>query len=242
MFTSFTIAFANPLKICFIHSLSEKSLTFLLVYANIAIVMRNQNHLSESAEVPSTKQRLLEAGREEFYQYGFRRASLRRICAACGVTTGAFYFFFENKDALFCEIVDPVIEKGLKLAEELNRAEQKDLGSASDYDRQMMEFELQYRREFLMLLEGSEGSSRENYKTLLYDTMTHYFTEHFALAIGRQPRPEIIRLLVQMRLEGNLALLKGEYEMEQIFFLNDILSCYAHGGFEHLIHNFKDRL
>lgn len=204
--------------------------------------MNNTNHSFESSEVPATKQRLLDAGREEFYQYGYRRASLRRICASCGVTTGAFYFFFENKDALFCEIVDPVIEKGLKLAEELNRAEQENMDSASDQDRKMMEFELQYRKEFLMLLEGSEGSSREGHKSLLYDTMTHYFTEHFSLAIGRQPDPEIMRLLVRMRLEGNLALLKGEYDMEKIFFLNDILSCYAHGGFEHLIHNCKDRL
>lgn len=190
----------------------------------------------------STKEKLLDAGREEFYKYGYQKASLRRICAACGVTTGAFYFFFENKDALLREIVDPVIEKGLRLAEELNRTEQSSLDSSQDNDRRMIEFEMQYRREFLILLEGCAGSSRENFRDFFYDTMNHYFTEHFALSIGRQPDPEIIRLLVNMRIEGNMALLKGDYDMERILFLNDMLSCYAHGGFINLITNFKDRL
>lgn len=197
--------------------------------------MREENHLS-------TKEKLLEAGREEFYKHGYQKASLRRICASCGVTTGAFYFFFENKDALLCEIVDPVIEKGLKMAEELNRVEQSNLDSSQDNDRQMIEFELQYRREFLILLEGCAGSSRESFRNFFYDTMSRYFTEHFAHAIGRKPDPEIIRLLVNMRIEGNMALLKGDYDMERIFFLNDMLSCYAHGGFINLINNFRDRL
>lgn len=219
-----------------------KQLTKILVYANITDVMEEKNELFHTSRLPSTRQKLLDAGREEFYRYGYQKASLRRIYAACGVTTGAFYFFFENKDALFCQIVDPVIQTGIKLAEKLNKREQDDLSTSPDNDRQMMEFELKYRREFLMLLEGSQGSSRENFKEFLFDTMTHYFTEHFAFSIGRQPNPEIMKLLVTMRLAGNLALLKGDYDMEQIFFLNDMLSCYAKGGFQHLLDNFKDRL
>ena len=53
-----------------------------------------------------TKERLLQSGKEEFLQHGFQNASLRRICANAGVTTGALYFFFRNKSQhMFCPCV-----------------------------------------------------------------------------------------------------------------------------------------
>lgn len=214
----------------------KKALTLGLANANITDVMR------KNEEELSTRKRLLLAGREEFSKYGYRQASLRRICAACGVTTGAFYFFFKNKDALFCEIVDPVIEKGQRLSEELCRRELEEPSTARDNDRQMMEFELLYRTEILLLLDGAEGSSRERFKEQFLENLTRCFSDHFAAYIGREPNPEIMRLLVDMRVQGNMALLKGDYDMERTLFLNDVLACYADGGFQNLIENLKDRL
>ena len=48
-----------------------------------------------------TRSRIVSAAREEFSAQGFQGASLRGICAAAGVTTGALYFFFRGKDDLF---------------------------------------------------------------------------------------------------------------------------------------------
>jgi AcrR family transcriptional regulator len=56
---------------------------------------------------------LIEAAKKEFKEKGYNKASLRSICAKAGVTTGALYFFFENKAELFSAIVDQPI-KGLK--------------------------------------------------------------------------------------------------------------------------------
>ena len=53
----------------------------------------------------AVRSRLLEAGKEEFRDRGFLKASLRAICKKADVTTGALYFFFESKAALFEEIV-----------------------------------------------------------------------------------------------------------------------------------------
>ena len=49
----------------------------------------------------AVRSRLLEAGKEEFRDRGFLKASLRAICKKADVTTGALYFFFESKAALF---------------------------------------------------------------------------------------------------------------------------------------------
>lgn len=190
----------------------------------------------------ATRQALLRAASDEFYACGYRRASLRSICRACGVTTGAFYFYFAGKQELFRSIVSPVVDKLLALGTELAARELSDPSTARDNDRQIMEFELKYRRELILLLDKSEGSGMESFRELLTDQLTRNFTIFFADAIGRQPDPDIIRLLADMRLQANIHLLKGNYDMERTLFLNDVLGCYADGGFYSLINNFKDRL
>ena len=55
-----------------------------------------------------TKEWILTAARQEFAERGFQGSSLRRICSAAGVTTGALYFFFQGKDDLFKCVLDQV--------------------------------------------------------------------------------------------------------------------------------------
>ena len=62
--------------------------------------------MSEDAQ---TKQKLIESAKKNNLKNGYKNASLRRICRSADVTTGALYFFFENKEALF----EAVIEKPL---------------------------------------------------------------------------------------------------------------------------------
>ena len=58
-----------------------------------------------------TKERLIESALAEFSEKGYTKASLRKICADAGVTTGALYFFFKDKEDLFAAIVEqPFIE------------------------------------------------------------------------------------------------------------------------------------
>lgn len=66
------------------------------------IVMQGGDELGEDKE---TKTRLIESARAEFAEKGYMKASLRKICADAGVTTGALYFFFKDKEDLFAAIV-----------------------------------------------------------------------------------------------------------------------------------------
>lgn len=56
-----------------------------------------------------TREKLIESAKAEFLEKGYMKASLRKICANAGVTTGALYFFFEDKEDLFAELVMPLI-------------------------------------------------------------------------------------------------------------------------------------
>lgn len=61
----------------------------------------------------ATRQRILEEGKKAFMEKGYEGAFLRDIAKDAGVTTGAFYGHYKDKDALFVDLVQPAID-GLK--------------------------------------------------------------------------------------------------------------------------------
>lgn len=56
-------------------------------------------------ETAGVTESLLQAAKEEFLTYGFHDASMRRISAACGVSTNSIYTRFGDKSGLFTAIV-----------------------------------------------------------------------------------------------------------------------------------------
>lgn len=56
-----------------------------------------------------TRQKLLEAAFHEMHRHGFQSASLDLMLEVAGVTKGALYHHFENKDALGYAVVDELI-------------------------------------------------------------------------------------------------------------------------------------
>lgn len=57
-------------------------------------------------EEKSTLERIHEAAKREFLEKGFQAASLRNIVKRAGVTTGAFYGYYDSKEELFAALVD----------------------------------------------------------------------------------------------------------------------------------------
>ena len=63
----------------------------------------------------TTRERLLESASREFLSNGYQKASLRTICRNAGVTTGALYFFFKDKSALFHALVKDAAEAVMQM-------------------------------------------------------------------------------------------------------------------------------
>ncbi|MER0122245.1 TetR/AcrR family transcriptional regulator [Streptococcus sp. ZJ93] len=55
-----------------------------------------------------THKNILDSGKANFLKDGYERANLRKICKDAGVTTGAFYRHFEDKENLFFTLVEPL--------------------------------------------------------------------------------------------------------------------------------------
>jgi AcrR family transcriptional regulator len=118
-----------------------------------------------------TKEKLLLAARREFLEKGYRNASLRSICKESGVTTGALYFFFQDKNDLFRELVEAPLQMLIGVMQEhfdyelkeimvQNKAEgnsEEDLRKAKD----VIELIYDHFDSFDLLLMKSEGSAYE---------------------------------------------------------------------------------
>ena len=57
-------------------------------------------------ERTETQMKILEVGKKEFLEKGFKDASLNKIVAEAGFTKGAFYGYYPDKAALFEDLVD----------------------------------------------------------------------------------------------------------------------------------------
>ncbi len=62
-------------------------------------------------EKENIKRRLQETCMQSWTQYGYKKTSVDELCRQTGISKGAFYLFFESKEALFCEVLCSVQEQ-----------------------------------------------------------------------------------------------------------------------------------
>lgn len=62
-------------------------------------------------EMLITREKIIQAGFDCFFQNGFEATSLTAVAQAAGVTRGAIYWHFEDKKALYRAVVDYTIER-----------------------------------------------------------------------------------------------------------------------------------
>lgn len=119
-----------------------------------------------------TRELLLQYGKEEFLEKGYNGASLRNICKKAGVTTGALYFFFKDKEDLFRSLVEEPLQQLFTIMMEHYKGEleEKDtlLDNASvmqedlDTAKMIVRFMYQHHEVFYLLIAKSQGSKFEN--------------------------------------------------------------------------------
>ncbi len=135
----------------------------------------------------TTRDQIQRAAIREFWEKGFRGASLRQIVKNAGVTTGAFYGYFSSKEALFASIVEPhaaaimgrFMEAQTSFAE-LPEAEQPShmgLESSACVDW-MVDYMYQHMEPVRLLLCCAEGTSYEHFVHNMVEVEVEY-TERY---------------------------------------------------------------
>lgn len=120
---------------------------------------------------------LLEAGKQVFLEVGFRDASLRKIAAMLGVTTGAIYRYYTDKEALFDAIVSGPAEE---LVNQYRTAQQEyaklpleaqlqGIAGLSEESSWMMDFIYDHFDVFKLIVCSSVGTRYEHYIDILVE-------------------------------------------------------------------------
>lgn len=135
-----------------------------------------------NTEALKTVDIILLSAKKEFLEKGFRGASLRNIAKQAGVTTGAIYGYFKDKDEIFVQLVQEVIEGFYRLLERIEREDRQRFysgecpDSSIHYERNSHRKYIDYMYEHLdeskLIITCSHGSSVENYIHNIMDRIT----------------------------------------------------------------------
>lgn len=193
----------------------------------------NQNDRENSKEL------IIREGKQEFLKYGYKGASLRNICKQAGVTTGAFYFQFENKEQLLDEILRPVITYFSAMVQKSTMEEFEGESSSADGDEQMLEMLWNYKEECQILLEGTAGTAYEK----VFEELQEGLRQGFLLFFGKYGISDVdeklLDVIVRMRVESYLTIIRKEYTLEETKKLARQIGIYCDAGFEALVRQLK---
>ena len=88
---------------------SKTSYSYLRIHTERLVLMAIKNQKQLQSE--QTQQLIIDTAARLFASKGFHGTSMSDLASAAGLTKGAFYHHFENKDALFFAVVQSVREK-----------------------------------------------------------------------------------------------------------------------------------
>lgn len=184
----------------------------------------------------ATREKLMECARQEFLEKGYMNASLRSICKKAGVTTGALYFFFQNKEDLLSAVVEETL-KGLTqiiqshFSMELDTEAQAALAGDASEDirsaKEILHYLYQHYDIVLILLTKSQGSLYETIVDRFVDVLEQHYdklTEQIYVKQGApKPDEDILHWTSHMQIDAFVYLLthvkdeeKALRDMEQM--------------------------
>src|SRR6476620_10595716 len=71
--------------------------------------------LTSPNEGAETRRRLLEAAGEVFAEQGFRRATVREICARAGANIAAINYHYRDKERLYAEVMQSGVASAIQI-------------------------------------------------------------------------------------------------------------------------------
>ena len=124
---------------------------------------------------PERRQQILNVARDVFAKRGYHTAKIEDIVAAAGVARGTFYLYFEDKRAIFEEIVDRTIARlGMSIVRVDVDANRSVADQVRDQIRRIMRILLEDRATTKILLSDALGVDPAFDRKLLsfYDEMS----------------------------------------------------------------------
>ena len=191
----------------------------------------------------SLDDKIKNAAMEEFTEHGFLAASLHKIADRAGVTTGALYTRYKNKDALFASLLEGIFtvfkSRGESAAERYALAEKSrsisDFLAAMRYEAQIyMDILFEYYDECVLFFCKSNGSSVEE---SLKEMISHkaITTVSFLEKIADRPvNKDAVYLLLDANFHMYRQLLAGGHEKSEAAACMKVVQDFWETGWKNL--------
>ena len=187
---------------------------------------------------------LADAAMKEFLTYGYNDASLRRIADAAGTTTGSVYMRYENKDKLFCSLVDCITKETEKAFEELKplyasckTAEDMMKAAEAESDR-ILQIIFDHYHEATLLLCKSEGSSASAFFEDLIRRKIQESESFFAYLPQSDDLIHALDVLLTVQFDMYRQILKNGYSKAQAQNCMKIMMKFMNGGWNAVMQDF----
>lgn len=186
---------------------------------------------------------IIRAAYSEFLAYGFQKASLHKIAEKAGVTTGAIYTRYKNKDTLFVSLLQDFLNGMEALfapaVQEYEKARQagtaEELLHAIDFEERIyIKLLTQHYDECTLFFSRSDGSSVEAMLNELMRRKTEQTVEFFFQVFGKEPNADAIRLLMGSQFWYFRQLLDKHMEEDKMFACLQAVLNFTNAGWRQL--------
>ena len=193
--------------------------------------------------------KIIAAAQSEFMKQGFESASMRSIASQVGMTVGALYRHFPNKEELFAALVEPAISELMELYEQFRDKEYEMLKTAtleqlwreSDSETKwLMRFIYDHLDAFKLLICRSQGTRYENFEhelALLEERSTlAYFDKmkEYGLEVAELPRQEF-HILVTANVSSVFEAVKHGLSDKEAMHYADTLDAFFSAGWKKIL-------
>lgn len=202
--------------------------------------MANKDHSLDSG--------IIQAAYKEFLSCGFQKASLHKITENAGVTTGAIYTRYKNKDALFVSLLQNFTNKLEEIfapaAVEYEKAGRlgttEALLAAIDFEERIyIKLLSEHYDECTLFFSRSDGSSVETMLNELMQHKTEQTVEFFCRVYGKAPNEEAIQLLMGAQFWYFRKLLDEHLEEDKMLECLHTLISFFNAGWRQLCDTLK---
>ncbi|WP_029452013.1 TetR/AcrR family transcriptional regulator [Clostridium algidicarnis] len=152
---------------------------------------------------------------KEFNKKGYKGASVRRIAKNSNTSVGNIYKYFDSKEALYENLIEPVYDRVMDYINQFQKVELND--KAEDVFYQLMEKIMEIFNynsiELSILLNKSQGSKYEHCKGTFVDFITRIVTENVSYQLstkGKRLKDNFLIYIISNSLVESISIILEE--------------------------------
>ena len=191
----------------------------------------------------SLDDKIIQAATAEFLEHSFRGASMRKIAQRAGLTTGALYNRYENKDVLFCSLIETALReisgqfepmKQLYLEAQAIADPEKIMAAIRQEERIYLDLMFRYYDQCVLFFCCSDGSSIQQSLNQMMEEKAKQTVLFLKSIARRDVNLDGIEIILSEQFHYYRHVLQKGYSKEQVLACMQSVEEFMDAGWKHL--------